>query len=109
MTQDIQPTTEKALPKWLRLSDEGFRISLKYPTELSGVQVDISGGNPTTIRDPCVRDVRAAQAASNGDAEQREMSLFASLTQTPEADLMGLKMVDYMRLQAGYFRLVTDD
>jgi hypothetical protein len=37
------------------------------------------------------------------------MSLFASLTQTPEADLMSLKMVDYLRLQAGYFRLVTDD
>lgn len=104
MTQDIQPTTEKALPKWLQLSDEGFRISLKYPTELSGVQVDT-----LSMRAPCVRDVRAAQAASNGDAEQREMSLFASLTQTPEADLMGLKMVDYMRLQAGYFRLVTDD
>lgn len=37
------------------------------------------------------------------------MSLFASLTQTPEADLMALKLVDYMRLQGGYFRLVQDD
>jgi len=88
----------------MELTEEGFRISLKYPTELNGVQVD-----RLTMRAPCVRDVRAAQAASNGDAEQREMSLFASLTQTPEADLMSLKMVDYLRLQAGYFRLVTDD
>jgi hypothetical protein len=88
----------------MELTKEGFRISLKYPTELNGVQVD-----RLTMRAPCVRDVRAAQAASNGDAEQREMSLFASLTQTPEADLMSLKMVDYLRLQAGYFRLVTDD
>ncbi|WP_210559077.1 MULTISPECIES: phage tail assembly protein [unclassified Pseudomonas] len=104
MTQAIQATPEQPLPKWMELTEEGFRISLKYPTELNGVQVD-----RLTMRAPCVRDVRAAQAASNGDAEQREMSLFASLTQTPEADLMSLKMVDYLRLQAGYFRLVTDD
>ena len=104
MTQDIQPTTEKSLPKWLQLSGDGFRISLKYPTELSGVTVDT-----LMMRAPCVRDVRAAQATSNGDAEQRELSLFASLTQTPEAELAALKVVDYMRLQAGYFRLVTDE
>ncbi len=104
MNQAIQATPEQPLPKWMELTEEGFRISLKYPTELNGVQVD-----RLTMRAPCVRDVRAAQAASNGDAEQREMSLFASLTQTPEADLMSLKMVDYLRLQAGYFRLVTDD
>jgi len=104
MTQAIQVTPEPSLPKWMELTEEGFRISLKYPTELNGVQVD-----RLTMRAPCVRDVRAAQAASNGDAEQRELSLFSSLTQTSEADLVGLKMVDYMRLQAGYFRLVTDD
>jgi hypothetical protein len=102
--QDIQSTTESPLPKWLQLSDDGFRISLKYPTELCGVTVDT-----LMMRAPCVRDVRAAQAASNGDAEQRELSLFASLTQTPEADLLALKLVDYMRLQTGYFRLVTDE
>jgi hypothetical protein len=104
MTQAIQVTPEKPLPKWLELTEDGFRIGLKCPTELNGVQVD-----RLTMRAPCVRDVRAAQAASNGDAEQRELSLFASLTQTPEADLVTLKVVDYMRLQAGYFRLVTDD
>ncbi|MHB2138047.1 phage tail assembly protein [Pseudomonas sp. SC3(2021)] len=104
MTQAIQETPAKALPKWLELTEDGFRIGLKYPTELSGVLVDV-----VSMRAPCVRDVRAAQAASNGDAEQRELSLFASLTQTSESDLVALKMVDYMRLQAGYFRLVTDD
>ncbi|QIA02141.1 phage tail assembly protein [Pseudomonas fluorescens] len=104
MTQVIQSTPEQPLPKWMEITEEGFRISLKHPTELNGVQVD-----RLTMRAPCVRDVRAAQAASNGDAEQRELSLFASLTQTPEADLVALKVVDYMRLQAGYFRLVTDD
>ncbi len=104
MTQAIQVTPEKPLPKWLEFTEDGFRIGLKYPTELNGVQVDT-----VSMRAPCVRDVRAAQAASNGDAEQRELALFASLTQTPEEDLVALKMVDYMRLQAGYFRLVTDD
>lgn len=104
MNQATQTTPEEPLPKWMELTDEGCRISFKYPTELNGVQVD-----RLAMRAPCVRDVRAAQAASNGDAEQRELSLFASLTQTPEADLLALKLVDYMRLQAGYFRLVTDE
>ena len=99
-----QATAKNALPKWLQITEEGFRITLKYPTELSGVLVD-----NMSIRAPCVRDIRAAQATCNGDEEKREMSLFSSLTQTPEADLMALKLVDYMRLQAGYFRLVQDD
>ena len=99
-----QATAKDALPKWLQITEEGFRISLKYPTELSGVLVD-----NMSIRAPCVRDIRAAQATCNGDEEKREMSLFSSLTQTPETDLMALKLVDYMRLQAGYFRLVQDD
>lgn len=99
-----QTTVKDALPKWLQITEEGFRITLKYPTELSGVLVD-----NMSIRAPCVRDIRAAQATCNGDEEKREMSLFSSLTQTPETDLMALKLVDYMRLQAGYFRLVQDD
>lgn len=99
-----QAMAKDALPKWLQITEEGFRISLKYPTELSGVLVD-----NMSIRAPCVRDIRAAQATCNGDEEKREMSLFSSLTQTPETDLMALKLVDYMRLQAGYFRLVQDD
>lgn len=99
-----QVTAKDVLPKWLQITEEGFRITLKYPTELSGVLVD-----NMSIRAPCVRDIRAAQATCNGDEEKREMSLFSSLTQTPEADLMALKLVDYMRLQAGYFRLVQDD
>lgn len=104
MTQTNQATQEKPLPNWLQLTEEGFRISLRHPTELSGVLVDT-----LTIRAPCVRDIRAAQATCNGDEEKREMSLFSSLTQTPEQDLMALKLVDYMRLQKGYFRLVQDD
>ncbi|MBN3862087.1 phage tail assembly protein [Pseudomonas frederiksbergensis] len=99
-----QATAKDTLPKWLQLTEDGFRIQLKYPTELSGVLVD-----SMTMRAPCVRDIRAAQATCNGDEEKREMSLFSSLTQTPETDLMALKLVDYMRLQAGYFRLVQDD
>lgn len=99
-----QTTAKDSLPKWLQFTEDGFRIKLRYPTELSGVLVDTM-----TMRAPCVRDIRAAQATCNGDEEKREMSLFSSLTQTPEADLMALKLVDYMRLQGGYFRLVQDD
>lgn len=99
-----QATAKETLPKWLQITEDGFRITLKYPTELSGMLVD-----SMSMRAPCVRDIRAAQATCSGDEEKREMSLFASLTQTPEADLMALKLVDYMRLQGGYFRLVQDD
>lgn len=99
-----QAMVKDSLPKWLQITEDGFRIALKYPTELSGVLVD-----SMSMRAPCVRDIRAAQATCSGDEEKREMSLFASLTQTPEADLMALKLVDYMRLQGGYFRLVQDD
>lgn len=53
--------------------------------------------------------VRTAQAAANGDDEQRELNLFASLAEMGVRDLEGLSLKDYSRLQAGYFRLVRDD
>ena len=55
-----------------------------------------------------MRDVRAAQAISGNDAEQREMSLFASLTEVGIKDLESLKLLDYQRVQEGYFRLVEE-
>ncbi|MNG29538.1 hypothetical protein D3C84_1149840 [compost metagenome] len=54
-------------------------------------------------------DLRAANAAANGDDDKREMNMFASLTQVGESDLVKLKLVDHARLQAGYFRLVSDE
>ncbi|RMT94828.1 hypothetical protein ALP38_00514 [Pseudomonas amygdali pv. sesami] len=77
---------------------------LTKPAEVNSVQVDT-----ITMRAPTVRDVRTAQAAANGDDEQRELNLFASLAEMSVRDLEGLSLKDYSRLQAGYFRLVRYD
>ena len=95
--------TEKKLPSWLTLTDEGVTITLRYPTELNHVKTD-----KVVMRAPTVRDVRAAGAVSGGDAEKRELQLFSSLTEIPPGDLEGLKVVDYNRVQEGYFRLVDE-
>lgn len=95
---------EKTVPKYLTLTDEGVSVALRYPTEFGGVKVDT-----LFLRAPTVRDVRAASATSGGDAEKREMSLFSSLSQMGVKDLEGLKLIDYSRVQEGYFRLVEED
>ena len=96
-------STEKKIPTWLNLTDEGVTITLRYPTELNHVKTD-----KLVMRAPTIRDVRAANAVSGGDAEKRELQLFSSLTEIPTADLEGLKVVDYTRVQEGYFRLVDE-
>ena len=96
-------STEKKIPTWLTLTDEGVTITLRYPTELNHVKTD-----KLVMRAPTIRDVRAANAVSGGDAEKRELQLFSSLTEIPTGDLEGLKVVDYTRVQEGYFRLVDE-
>ncbi|KAB0507769.1 phage tail assembly protein [Pseudomonas moorei] len=94
----------KSLPAWLSITAENALVSLSRPSEINGVQVD-----KLTLRSPTVREVRAADRAASGDDEQRELVLFADLAGAAIADLEGLKVVDYNRLQAGYFRLEQDD
>lgn len=94
----------KSLPAWLSVTAENAVVSLSRPSEINGVQVD-----KLTLRSPTVREVRAADRAAGGDDEQRELMLFAELAGAAISDLEGLKVVDYNRLQAGYFRLEHDD
>jgi hypothetical protein len=94
----------KALPTWLSVTAENAVVCLSRPSEVNGVQID-----KLTLRSPTVREVRAADRAAGGDDEQRELVLFAELAGAAIADLEGLKVVDYNRLQAGYFRLEQDD
>jgi len=93
-----------SLPSWLSVTAENAVVSLSRPSEVNGVQID-----QLTLRSPTVREVRAADRAAGGDDEQRELVLFAELAGAAIADLEGLKVVDYNRLQAGYFRLEQDD
>nr|WP_306456656.1 phage tail assembly protein [Pseudomonas alliivorans] len=88
----------------MTLAAESVSVKLSRPAEVNSIQVD-----SITMRAPTVRDLRIAQAAANGDDEQRELNLFASLAEVGVRDLEGLFLKDYNRLQAGYFRLVRDD
>jgi len=98
------PERKDETPGWLAVDLERALVTLSKPCEIKEVKVD-----RLTLRAPTVRDVRAAASASNGDDEQRETILLANLTETDIKDLEGLKLTDYQRLQAAYFRLVQDD
>jgi hypothetical protein len=98
-----QVTQDQELPSWLKLSDEGVTVTLKYKTLISGVLTD-----KLMMRAPSVMDWRASKVAGNGDYEKQELSLFSSLLGLTEAELLSLKYKDYQRLSAGYFRLVEE-
>jgi len=97
-------TALKKLPSWLVVNPDSATVTLSRPSEINGVVID-----RLTLRSPTVREVRAANATAGGDDEVREMHLFASLSESGIKDLEGLKLTDYQRLQAAYFRLVQDD
>ncbi|MCF5056834.1 phage tail assembly protein [Pseudomonas proteolytica] len=97
-------TDLKKLPAWLVVTADSATVTLSRPSEINSVVVD-----RLTLRSPTVREVRAANATAGGDDEAREMHLFASLSESGIKDLEGLKLTDYQRLQAAYFRLVQDD
>ena len=97
-------STTKKLPSWLELTEEGATITLRRAVEVNQIKV-----NRVSMRAPTVKDVQLATVQSGGDAEKRELILFASLTQAGDKDIGAMTVVDYNRLQAGYFRLVEDD
>lgn len=95
--------TDKALPVWLAVTPDSAVVTLSRPSDANGIKVET-----LTLRAPAVREVRAADRASNGDDEQRELMLFAGLAEVGLKDLEGLKLVDYRRVQAAYSRLAPD-
>ena len=97
-------STIKKMPSWLELTEEGATITLRRAVEINQMKV-----NRVSMRAPTVKDVQLATVQSSGDAEKRELILFASLTQAGDKDIGAMTVVDYNRLQAGYFRLVEDD
>jgi hypothetical protein len=97
-------TTVKKLPSWLELTEEGATITLRKATEINQIKV-----NQVRMRAPTVSDVQQATVQANGDAEKRELILFGSLIEAGSKDIGAMTVVDYNRIQAGYFRLVEDD
>lgn len=66
----------KKVPAWLSLSALAAVVTLIRPSNANGVLVETF-----TLRAPVVREVRAADKASHGDEEQRELMLFAGLAE----------------------------
>ena len=102
----LAPDTDysTSMPSWLKVTTDNVLVTLSCPSEINGVTVD-----KLALRSPTVRDVRSANREAGGDDEQRELVLFAELAGAPVADLEGLKLVDFNRLQAGYFRMDQDN
>lgn len=94
----------KLAPKYIALTAENVTINLTKPVVLNGIEQD-----KITLRAPTVRDIRNSSKASDGDEEQRELNLFASLAEVGLQDLEGLTYKDYNRVQAGYTFLVRED
>ena len=95
---------DNVLPKWLQLGDGIATVALSRPSEANGVKVD-----QLTLREPTVREMRAATLQGGSNEEEQEMVLFCSLASIGRADLEGLLMRDYRRLQTAYFRVGADD
>lgn len=94
----------KPLPKYIKLEADRVTVTLTKPAELNGITQD-----QITLRAPTVRDVRNSSKVADGDEEERELNLFASLAEVGVKDLDALTYKDYTRLQSGYFRLVQED
>jgi len=95
---------DNVLPKWLQLGDGIATVILSKPSEANGIKVD-----KLILREPTVREMRAATLHVCSNEEEQEMVLFCSLASIGRADLEGLLMRDYRRLQTAYFRLGADD
>ena len=95
---------DKVLPKWLQLGDGIATVMLSKASEANGIKVD-----KLTLREPTVREMRAATLQGGSNEEEQEMVLFCSLASIGRGDLEGLLMRDYRRLQTAYFRLGADD
>lgn len=101
---NIDPKAPAPDPVWMQLSDEGVTVTLSFASELNGVKQD-----KIHLRSPCVREVRACQAAHPNDEQAVDAMLFASLAGVSEKDVLNLKVKDYNRVHKSYFRLVEED
>jgi hypothetical protein len=101
---DLKKPAGDVLPKWLTVTAESAVVQLTKAYTMNGIQVD-----KVTMRSPTLKESRASQAEHPKDDNAAEMLLFTGLCEVPEKELELLSVVDYMRLQRGYFRLVTED
>lgn len=98
-------TEDKAkIPSFITLTETGVTVKLAKPVEANGVKVDV-----LTLREPTIRQLRTAKASSGGDREQEEIVLFSALAEISMADIDNMGVINYGRLQEGYFCVVKDN
>ena len=93
----------KKTPKWLTVGPDSATIKLSRPAVMNGVRKD-----KMVLRVPTVGDLRAAAKQSKDDREEQEIILFASLAECGVPDIERMSVVNYHRVQEGYFRLIAD-
>lgn len=78
-------------------------ITLTTPITLNGVKT-----NKLVMREPTVGDELDLRKLVKDDAE-RELAMFARLSECAPDDLRKMTLKDFSRVQKGYFRLMADD
>ncbi len=71
-------------------------IELKSPVQANGAEV-----TKLSMREPKVRDMLAAEKATNSSGEL-EILMFASICEVAPSVIEDLTMADYLRVQAAY-------
>ena len=72
------------------------QIKLKHGITISGANV-----KTVTMRAPTVADTLAAEKLGGSDAE-KELAIFANLCELSPADLQGMLLSDYKKLQEAW-------
>lgn len=101
---NVNKSDADKLPEWLVVTPEHAVVTLTKPSIVNGLKVDT-----ITMRSPTLKESRDSNEAHPKDENAAEMMLFTSLCTAGKADLEALSVKDYVRLQRGYFRLVTED
>ena len=81
---------------------QSVTIELSAPIPLNGVTV-----NRLHLRRPKLKDIRTARLAGS-DEEERELRLFALLSDCAPSDLEELDFADYRKLQETFQGMVGD-
>lgn len=84
-------------PEWLKELDDGsLEITLAKPLDVDGTKVAA-----LVMREPTVADQLAASEAKGSDAA-REITMFANLCEMSPADIQGMSLRNYGRVQKAF-------
>lgn len=86
------------------LTPQTLQVTLSAPIEINGAKVGY-----LTMREPVWDDIIAARRNRAADEAERDVLLFASLTETPPEVIRRLPLRDVKRLQKAFEELSGED